>query len=229
MSKKAIILFSGGLDSTTCLALAKQQGFDCYALTFDYGQKHKAEIIAAQNIAKQFQVAEHKIFALPLNELGGSALTDPSLAVPDFNEQSKAELTYVPARNLIFLSIATAWAETLNITDIFVGGNKVDHDNFPDCRAEFYSAMEIVAHCATKMGEAGKLLRIHTPFLHGDKKQIIETGINLGIDYGITVSCYRLNSKGEACGNCSACELRKQGFMAAGVSDPTQYTPSNKK
>jgi 7-cyano-7-deazaguanine synthase len=224
MQKKAIILFSGGLDSTTCLAIAKAQNFLLYALSFDYEQKHKAELVAAQQIARQLNVQEHKIISLPfLRELGGSALTDDKIAVPDYQASAEVPCTYVPARNTIFLTIALAWAEVIGSYDIFFGANILDYSSYPDCRPAYLRAFEQTANLGTKMGIEGRQFTIHTPLLQLSKSLIIQQGMALGIDYSLTASCYRLDATGLACGNCDSCFYRKKGFAEAGVLDPTRY------
>jgi 7-cyano-7-deazaguanine synthase len=228
MNKKAIILFSGGLDSTTCLALAKSQGFSCYAMSFAYGQKHEVEIEQAKRIAKQYEVAEHKCFSLPLSEISGSSLTDKNMQVKDYQPSDKMSNkipdTYVPARNTIFLSFALAWGEVVGASDIFFGANYVDYSGYPDCRPEYFEAFEKVAMLATKVGvEQHQHFKIHTPLLHMNKAEIIREGIRLGIDYAQTISCYRADDQGKACGNCDSCTYRKKGFTEAGVEDPTRY------
>lgn len=222
MQKKAIVLLSGGLDSITTLALAQQQGFTCYALSFDYGQRHNAELAAAARIARAYQVAEHKIIKLGLGAIGGSALTDADIAVPD-TAQEGIPVTYVPARNTIFLSFALGWAEVLNLHDIFIGVNAVDYSGYPDCRPEFIRAFQQLANLATKAGVEGVHFNIHTPLISLSKAEIIKQGMALGVDYKQTVSCYSADEEGRACGVCDACRLRKAGFIAAGVPDPTQY------
>jgi len=223
MQKKAVILFSGGLDSTTCLAIAKEQGFTPYALSFNYGQKHSVELENAKKIAKLAGVAEHKIIPLSLNELGGSSLTDVNLSVPDYQGEAKIPNTYVPARNTVFLSIALGWAEVLGAFDIFIGANELDYSGYPDCRPEYLRAFEVLANLATKAGVEGARFHIHSPLLNLSKSKIIQEGMRLGVDYGMTVSCYRADSKGHACGKCDSCVYRKKGFNEAGVSDPTLY------
>ncbi len=225
MSKKAVILFSGGLDSTTCLAIAKSQGFDCYTLSFDYGQKHNIEVENAKRIAKTFAVKEHKILKIPLNEWGGSAITDNKISIPDFKDKKHNEIpnTYVPARNTIFLSIALGWAEVIKAFDIFMGANSMDYSGYPDCRPEYFHAFQVLADIATKAGVEGKNFTIHAPLLQLSKAQIIQMGTKLGIDYGMTLSCYRLNAEGHACGRCDSCVYRKKGFREAQVNDPTRY------
>ncbi len=220
---KAVILLSGGLDSTTCLAIAKSENFDCYALSFDYGQRHKIELTAANQIAQESGVIEHKIIRCNLNELGGSALTDTRLTVPQDQLGSTIPITYVPARNTIFLSFALAYAETLSAFDIFIGANAIDYSNYPDCRPEYLEAFQHLADLATKAGVEGCSFEIHAPLLRLSKAEIIQRGRTLGVDYSKTLSCYALNPKGEACGHCDSCLLRIKGFSEAGVSDPTQY------
>jgi len=222
MQKKAIILLSGGLDSITVLALAKQQGYICYALSFDYGQRHNAELIAAAQIAKYYQVIDHKIIKLGLGSIGGSALTDENIAVPN-KPQTGIPVTYVPARNTIFLSFALGWAEVLNLTDIFIGVNAVDYSGYPDCRPEFITAFQKLANLATKAGVNGDSFTIHTPLISLSKAEIIKQGIALGVDYRQTVSCYSADEQGQACGVCDACRIRITGFSEADVKDPTQY------
>jgi len=222
MQKKAIILLSGGLDSITVLALAKQQGFKCYALSFDYGQRHNAELIAAAQIATDYQVEDHKIIKLGLGSIGGSALTDEHIAVPH-TLQTGIPVTYVPARNTIFLSFALGWAEVLHLHDIFIGVNAVDYSGYPDCRPEFIESFQKLANLATKAGVEGTHFSIHTPLIHLSKAEIIKTGIALGVNYQQTVSCYSADTQGRACGECDACRLRKTGFLDAGLPDVTRY------
>ncbi|MFI3218105.1 MAG: 7-cyano-7-deazaguanine synthase QueC [Methylococcales bacterium] len=222
MQKKAIILLSGGLDSITVLALAKQQGFKCYALSFDYGQRHNAELIAAAQIATDYQVEDHKIIKLGLGSIGGSALTDEHIAVPH-TLQTGIPVTYVPARNTIFLSFALGWAEVLHLHDIFIGVNAVDYSGYPDCRPEFIESFQKLANLATKAGVEGTHFSIHTPLIHLSKAEIIKTGIALGVNYQRTVSCYSADTQGRACGECDACRLRKTGFLDAGLPDVTRY------
>lgn len=222
MQKKAIILLSGGLDSITVLALAKQQGYICYALSFEYGQRHNAELIAAAQIAKDYQVNDHKIIKLGLGSIGGSALTDENIAVPN-KPQAGIPVTYVPARNTIFLSFALGWAEVLNLTDIFIGVNAVDYSGYPDCRPEFITAFQKLANLATKAGVNGESFTIHTPLISLTKAEIIMQGVALGVDYRQTVSCYSADEQGEACGVCDACRIRITGFSEANVKDPTRY------
>jgi 7-cyano-7-deazaguanine synthase len=222
MPKKAIILLSGGLDSITVLALAQQQGYQCYALSFDYGQRHNAELIAAAQIAADYQVKDHKIIKLGLGSIGGSALTDEHIDVPH-TLQTGIPVTYVPARNTIFLSFALGWAEVLNLHDIFIGVNAVDYSGYPDCRPEFIESFQNLANLATKAGVEGTRFTIHTPLIHLSKAEIIKTGIALGVDYQRTVSCYSADTQGRACGECDACRLRKTGFLDAGLPDVTRY------
>lgn len=222
MQKKAIVLLSGGLDSITVLALAKQQGYACYALSFDYGQRHNAELIAAAQIALDYRVEDHKIIKLGLGSIGGSALTDEHIAVPN-TLQPGIPVTYVPARNTIFLSFALGWAEVLNLHDIFIGVNAVDYSGYPDCRPEFITAFQQLANLATKAGVEGNSFTIHTPLIALSKAEIIKQGMALGVNYNLTVSCYSADTKGFACGVCDACRIRKTGFSEAGLSDPTRY------
>lgn len=221
-SKKAVVLLSGGLDSATVLAMAKAQGFECYALSFDYGQRHSAELTAARQVAGSFSAADHKVLHLDLDIFGGSALTDTSIEVPTIPEDG-IPVTYVPARNTIFLSMALAWAEVLQADDIFIGVNAVDYSGYPDCRPEFIKAYETMANLATKVGVEGHHLTIHTPLIDMSKGQIIQAGIEKGVDYALTVSCYAADEEGKACGECDSCRLRRKGFEDAGVADPTKY------
>jgi 7-cyano-7-deazaguanine synthase len=225
--RRAVVLLSGGLDSTTVIAIANQQGFEVFALSFDYGQNHKVELEAASRIAKQMGVAQHTIAKVDLRAFGGSALTGDG-AVPK-NRSAEAigsgvPVTYVPARNTVFLALALAWAETLGAADIFIGVNALDYSGYPDCRPEFIEAFERMANLGTKAGtEGGQTIRIHTPLIAMTKRQIIEAGRVLGVDYGMTVTCYDPSAAGEACGECDACLLRLKGFAEAGVSDPGRY------
>ncbi|MBB71395.1 MAG: 7-cyano-7-deazaguanine synthase QueC [Legionellales bacterium] len=224
MSRKAIIVLSGGLDSTTCLGLAKQAGCECYALTFHYGQKHSTELRAAERVCQAMGVFEHKVLALPIGELGGSALTDVQLSVPDYAEDcNEIPITYVPARNTIFLTFALAWAEVIGANDIFIGASSVDYSGYPDCRPEYFQAFERVAKLATKAGVEGSEFTIHTPLLQLSKAQTIQQGLACGVDYSLTVSCYRADNQGLACGNCDSCHYRKKGFLEANIPDPTLY------
>ena len=221
--KKAVILLSGGLDSTTTLAIAKSQGFNCFALSFDYGQKQKSELDAAAKVAKEFNASEHRVMKISLSDIGGSALTDENIDVPDFVESDEIPITYVPARNTIFLSYALAWAEVLDCQNIFIGVNALDYSGYPDCRQEYIDAFETMANLATKQGAEGQKITIQTPLINLNKAQIIQQGIALGIDYAKTTTCYQANKKGEACGVCDACEYRKIGFQEAKIADPTRY------
>ena len=220
---KAVILLSGGLDSTTVLSIAKSKGFECYALSFDYGQKQLSELISAKIIAENFGVTEHRIMRVYLDDIGGSALTDPTLEVPKFNQNNEIPITYVPARNTIFLSFALAWAEVLGAQSIFIGVNALDYSGYPDCRAEYIKAYETMANLATKRSVEGDKFQIHTPLINLSKAQIIQRGLALGVDYSATTTCYQANDKGEACGECDACVLRRKGFIQANVNDPTRY------
>jgi 7-cyano-7-deazaguanine synthase len=219
----AVVLLSGGLDSATCLAIAKAQGFAPYCLSFDYGQRHSAELDAARRVAATHGAAEHRILKLDLGQFGGSALTDTTIAVPTEGVQPGIPVTYVPARNTIMLSFALAWAEVLGANDIFVGVNAVDYSGYPDCRPEYIAAFQQMARLATKAGVEGEAMTIHTPLIDLSKAQIIQEGHTLGVDYSLTVSCYQANLAGEACGLCDSCRLRQAGFTAAGLADPTRY------
>lgn len=221
--KKAVVLLSGGLDSATCLALAKAQGFSCYALSFDYGQRHAYELLAAKRIAERSAVCEHRIVKLDMEQFGGSALTDMSIDVPNYNASQNIPVTYVPARNTTFLAIALGYAEVLGAFDIFIGVNAVDYSGYPDCRPEYIKAFEAMANLATKAAVEGARIRIAAPLLHLSKAEIIKTGTELLVDYSLTVSCYRLNNEGEACGACDSCVFRAEGFAKANVPDPTRY------
>lgn len=223
---KAVILVSGGLDSATVLGVARNQGFECYALSVDYGQRHRSELTAAQNVARSLSAHAHQIISLDLTVFGGSALTDSSIAVPVSGcnvDPAAIPITYVPARNTIFLSLALAWAETLDCRDIFVGVNAVDYSGYPDCRPEYIQAFENMANLATKAAVNGRHITIHAPLIDLTKQEIIQAGINLGIDYGTTVSCYQADAQGRACGQCDSCRIRRDGFLALGVTDPTCY------
>ena len=220
--KKAVVLLSGGLDSVTALSIAKEQGFECYTLSFNYGQRHSTELTAARMISAQNGAVEHKVIDIDLTAIGGSALTDDKIDVPERLEEG-IPVTYVPARNTIFLSIALGWAEVLSADAIFVGVNAVDYSGYPDCRPAFIKAFEQLANVATKAGVEGNKLNIHAPLIKMSKSDIIQEGIRLGIDYSQTVSCYQADQKGKACGKCASCRLRSQGFEQAGISDPTRY------
>jgi len=222
MNNKAVILLSGGLDSATCLAIAVDQGFDCFALSINYGQRHAVEINAARRIADRFQVRQHKILDIDLAAIGGSALTDPSITVPE-QPTSGIPVTYVPARNTIFLSFALAYAEVLSAFDIFIGVNAVDYSGYPDCRPEYIAAFAKLASLATRAGVEGQACKIHTPLINLSKPEIIKTGIDLNVDYALTVSCYQADTDGQACGVCDSCRIRAEGFRQANVPDPTRY------
>ncbi len=224
MKKRAVVLLSGGLDSCTTLAIAKSQGFECYALSFDYGQRHRAELDAAKKIAQSLGVFDHKTLTLNLDQIGGSALTDNTIDVP-IDSTDEIPTTYVPARNTIFLSLALGWAEVLGADDIFIGVNAVDYSGYPDCRSEFIQAFEKVARLATKAGIEGHPFLINTPLIDLTKVEIIKAGIKLGVDYSMTVSCYQADDQGKACGICDSCQFRSKGFRTAGVKDPTLYLP----
>lgn len=220
--KKAVVLLSGGLDSATALAIAKDQGFQCYALSFDYGQRSMMELAAAKKVAAALSVEQHRIISLDLAAFGGSALTDHNIEVPQ-DQTEGIPITYVPARNTVFLSLALAWAEVLNAESIFIGVNAVDYSGYPDCRAEFIDAFETMANLATRQGIEGNPIHIRTPLIDLSKAAIIKTGVSLGLDYGLTLSCYQSDDEGNACGHCDSCRLRAQGFKDAEVSDPTPY------
>ncbi|WP_027597941.1 7-cyano-7-deazaguanine synthase QueC [Pseudomonas sp. MOIL14HWK12:I2] len=219
---KAVILLSGGLDSATIVAMAKAQGFACYTMSFDYGQRHRAELQAAERVARQLGVVEHKVIGLDLNGIGGSALTDPDIAVPETPGEG-IPVTYVPARNTVFLSLALGWAEVLGARHLFIGVNAVDYSGYPDCRPEFVEAFERLANLATKAGVEGDSFKIEAPLQFLSKAQIVQAGSQLGVDYALTVSCYQADDEGQACGRCDSCRLRAEGFKAAGISDPTRY------
>ncbi|MBL8519508.1 MAG: 7-cyano-7-deazaguanine synthase QueC [Betaproteobacteria bacterium] len=219
----AILLLSGGLDSATVLAIARERGFACHALSIDYGQKHHAELDAARRVAQAGGAVAHRIAKLDLTAWGGSALTDARIDVPTA-PTSGIPVTYVPARNTIFLSLALAWAETIGAADIFAGMNAVDYSGYPDCRPEYVAAFQAMARLATKAGVEGQGLTIHAPIIHLTKADIILEGTRLGVDYAMTVSCYRADAEGRACGACDSCRLRREGFVAAGIADPTRYT-----
>ena len=220
--RKAVVLLSGGLDSATALAIAREQGFACHALSLDYGQRHATELDAARRVAGALGVVEHKILPLALDSIGGSALTDPDIAVPEEAGEG-IPVTYVPARNTVFLSLALGWAEVLGAYDIFLGVNAVDYSGYPDCRPEYIAAFEKVANLATKAGVEGEHFSLHAPLINMTKGEIIREGSRLGVDYGLTVSCYQADADGRACGVCDSCRLRRQGFGQAGVPDATRY------
>ncbi len=221
--KKAIILFSGGLDSTTCVAIAKEQGFIPYALSFRYGQKHEIELEQGKKIARAAGVVEHKILDLPLNAIGGSALTDTAIAVQDYAGDGNIPATYVPARNIIFLSFALSWGEVIGAHNIFIGANFIDYSGYPDCRPDFLRSFEQMAALGTKVGVEESKFTIHAPLLMLSKAEIVREGARLGVDYSQTLSCYRPDSDARACGTCDSCVLRKKGFAEANIADPTRY------
>ena len=220
--KKAVILLSGGLDSATVLAMARAEGYACYTMSFDYGQRHRAELQAAERVARQLGAVEHKVVGIDLNGIGGSALTDSRIAVPEEPGEG-IPVTYVPARNTLFLSLALGWAEVLEARDIFIGVNAVDYSGYPDCRPEFIEAFERLANLATKAGVEGEGFRIRAPLQYLSKAEIIEAGLARGVDFALTVSCYQADEDGRACGRCDSCRLRAEGFRAGGVADPTRY------
>ena len=222
MSKKAVVLLSGGLDSATCLAIAKSQGFECYCLSLDYHQRHIAELQAAKNVAIELGANEHKTAQLDLSLFGGSALTDNKIDVPE-HESEGIPVTYVPARNTIMLSLSLAWAEVLGAQDIFIGVNALDYSGYPDCRGEYVKAFQQMANLATKSAVEGHEITVHAPLIDMTKAEIIGQGTALGVDYSATVSCYQADSSGRACGVCDSCRLRKEGFVQAGIADPTAY------
>jgi 7-cyano-7-deazaguanine synthase len=221
--RPAVVLVSGGLDSATCLAMAREEGHRCYALSFAYGQRHGTELQAASRVAAALGAAQHRVMSIDLAAFGGSALTDTSIAVPE-QAASGIPVTYVPARNTVFLSLALAWAEVLDARDIFIGVNAVDYSGYPDCRPEFIAAFEQMANLATRAGVEGtERIRIRTPLIDLSKAEIIRRGAGLGVDYSMTVSCYQADELGRACGRCDSCRLRRKGFEAAHVDDPTRY------
>lgn len=223
MTKRAVVLVSGGLDSATTLAIARHEGRECYALSVDYGQRHRAELLAAERIARSLGAVEHRTMRIDLGGIGGSALTDPSLAVPEA-PQIGIPITYVPARNTVMLALALGWAEVIGAAEIHIGVNAVDYSGYPDCRPAFIAAFEHVANLATKAAVEGTMkFRFVAPLVDLTKAQIIRRGVELGVDYGLTVSCYQADDDGRACGRCDACRLRREGFAAAGVPDPTRY------
>jgi len=222
-SRPAIVLLSGGLDSATVLAIARSRGLTCYALSFDYGQRHRAELAAAARVARALNAIEHRVMKIDFAGIGGSALTDPSIAVPQA-PQPGIPITYVPARNTVFLAMALGWAEVLRAEDLFIGVNAVDYSGYPDCRPAFIEAFERVANLGTQAGVEGRArFTIHTPLIALSKAEIIRRGVELGVDFGLTVSCYQATEAGEACGLCDSCRLRREGFRAAQIADPTRY------
>ena len=220
---KAVVLLSGGLDSATALALAIRDGFECHTLSVNYGQRHQAELAAAQRIADMLGTRQHRVIALNLQTFGGSSLTDPSIDVPTEGAAGGIPITYVPARNTIFLSLALAWAEVLGAQAIVIGANAVDYSGYPDCRPDYLKAYEAMANLATRTAVEGDRLEIHAPLIRMTKAQIILAGIEAGVDFSLTVSCYQADASGGACGACDACRIRRAGFAAAGVHDPTHY------
>ena len=222
MSKKAIILLSGGLDSSTVLAIAKAEGYECYALTINYHQRHNAELVAARNIANFFKVKDFKIVDLDLSWLKNSALTNKDISIPE-NPSTGIPVTYVPARNTIMMTLALAWAETINSQNIFIGVNAVDYSGYPDCRPEYIESFQDMANLATKAGVEGNKIKIHTPLIEMTKAEIIQKGIKNKVNYKMTVSCYQATKNGSACGKCDSCRLRKEGFKSAQIEDPTIY------
>ncbi|MCS3904194.1 7-cyano-7-deazaguanine synthase [Methylohalomonas lacus] len=221
-NRRAVVLLSGGLDSATTLAMAGAEHFDCYALSFDYGQRHGPELKAAGHVADHCNAREHRVITMDLRQFGGSALTDDALAVPAHGGDG-IPITYVPARNTIFLSYALGWAEVLGANDIFIGVNAVDYSGYPDCRPEYIHAYETLANLATKRAVEGETLRLHAPLIDLSKADIIRRGVALGVDYALTVSCYQADAEGRACGNCDSCHFRVEGFRSAGIPDPTRY------
>ena len=223
---KAVVLVSGGLDSTTCLAMAREKGFDLYALTFNYGQRHDHELNSAKMVVDFFNIQNHSIIDIDLAQFGGSALTD-KIDVPkkrDLSDMAEIPVTYVPARNTVFLSLALAWAEVLGSFDIFIGVNALDYSGYPDCRPEYISSFEKTANLATKAGVSGSSFRIHTPLIDLTKSEIVKVGMDLGVDYSLTSSCYDPDQEGNPCGLCDACYLRLKGFKEAGITDPLNYS-----
>lgn len=221
--KRAVILLSGGLDSATVLACARAQGYECYTMSFDYGQRHRSELEASALISKTLGAVEHKVIGINLDGIGGSALTDTAMDVPVASTGTDIPVTYVPARNTVFLSLALGWAEVLQAYDIFIGVNDVDYSGYPDCRMAFIEAFERVANLATREGVQGRAFRIQAPLQSLSKADIIQLGTQLGVDYALTVSCYQADNEGRACGVCDSCQLRKQGFLNADITDPTRY------
>ncbi|WP_018604981.1 7-cyano-7-deazaguanine synthase QueC [Uliginosibacterium gangwonense] len=221
---RAVVLLSGGLDSATCLAIARAEGFETYALSVAYGQRHAAELAAARRVAAALGAREHRLAHVDLGQFGGSALTDATIEVPTSGVQAGGiPVTYVPARNTVMLSLALGWAEVLGANDIYVGVNAVDYSGYPDCRPEFIAAYEAMANLATKVGVEGAKMHIHAPLIKLSKAEIVQRGTALGVDYGMTVSCYKADDQGRACGQCDACRLRSAGFVTAGLADPTPY------
>jgi 7-cyano-7-deazaguanine synthase len=224
-AERAVVLLSGGLDSATALAWARAQGHDCYALSVSYGQRHHAELDAAATVARALGAREHRVMQVDLGSLGGSALTDPAIAVPEQSSQG-IPVTYVPARNTVLLSLALAWAEVLEAAHLVIGVTAVDYSGYPDCRPEFIAAFQNLARVATRAAVQGRTVQLHAPLLEWSKERIIREGLRLGVDYALTVSCYQADAQGRACGRCDSCRLRRAGFEAAGVADPTRYAAS---
>ena len=220
--RPAVVLLSGGLDSATTLAIAQRQGFSCHAVSFDYGQRLRTELDAAARVADSLGAVEHRVMVIDWGNIGGSALTDMSIAVPE-TQTTGIPVTYVPARNTVFLALALGWAEVLGSSDIFIGVNAVDYSGYPDCRPEYIAAFEQLANLATRAGTEGATIRVHAPLIRLTKAQIIQRGVSLGVDYSWTVSCYQADDQGRACGRCDSCRLRKAGFESAGLEDPTRY------
>ena len=225
MNKKAVILVSGGLDSATVLAIARSQGYECYTMSFDYGQKHRSELAASKRVADTLGAQVHKIIKLDLREIGGSALTDDGIEVPSYGGEG-IPATYVPARNTVFLSLALGWAEVLGARDIFIGANNIDYSGYPDCRPEYLQAFQTMANLATKAGVEGDHFTIQAPLLEMTKAEVISAGDRLGVKYGMTISCYAADEQGRACGECDSCHYRSKGFQEAGIKDPTRYQGS---
>lgn len=222
VERHAVVLVSGGLDSATCLALARAGGYACYALTFDYGQGHRVELDAARRVTQSLGAVAHRVVQLDIGWIGGSALTDPGIAVPD-QPTAGIPVTYVPARNTVFLAIALGWAEVLGARDIFIGVNAVDYSGYPDCRPQYVEAFQALANLATRAGVEGRGVQIQAPLIHMRKHEIIQAGAAHGVDYSLTVSCYQPDGQGRACGRCDACRLRREGFAAADLPDPIRY------
>ncbi|MBS0351993.1 MAG: 7-cyano-7-deazaguanine synthase QueC [Proteobacteria bacterium] len=220
---RSVILLSGGLDSTTCLALAKSRQEECYTLSFNYGQRHCTELNRAQQIAQSFEVNQHEVFRLPVEIFAGSALTDANIAVPEYTGSKAIPVTYVPARNTIFLAIALGWAESIGANRIYIGVSAVDYSGYPDCRPEYITAFQKMADLATQCGVANQGVKIETPLIKLSKAETIKLGLSLGVNYHLTVSCYNLDTHGNACGKCDSCSLRRKGFEECGVTDQTQY------
>lgn len=222
IQRRAVVLLSGGLDSATTLAIAGHQGFECYALSVDYGQRHRIELGAAARVALALGVSEHRVVPIGIAQFGGSALTDPAIPVPETPTEG-IPVTYVPARNTLLLALALGWAEILEARDLFIGVNAVDYSGYPDCSPAFVAAFETLANLATKAGVEGRHFRVHAPLIALSKAEIIRQGTALGLDYGLTLSCYQADAEGRACGRCDSCRLRAEGFRAAGLPDPTRY------